>query len=232
MSDREYKVLIVEDEKIIASALASRLQNQGLSTRIVSDGNQAMDQVRDFLPDLVILDLMLPGKDGIVIAKEIRESDISTSILMLTARDDEADMLTGFSVGADDYVTKPFSPRELMARVNAILRRTDKSSSEQGAKNHQEIIEVGNLYMNSAEVKAVYNGKELYLTPTEFELLSLLASNQKKVFSRSQLLKAVWDWENAHETRTVDSHVKSIRKKSGDPKIIKTHHGYGYSFSG
>jgi DNA-binding response OmpR family regulator len=231
MSEREYKVLIVEDEKIIASTLASRLQNEGMSTRIVSDGNQAMEQVKDFLPDLVILDLMLPGKDGITIAKEIRESDISTSILMLTARDDEADMLTGFSVGADDYVTKPFSPRELMARVNAILRRTDKNADNSIAQDHKDIIEVGDLYINSTQAKVVYGGKEIYLTPTEFELLRLLASNPEKVFSRAELLKAVWDWENAHETRTVDSHVKSIRKKSGDQNIIRTLHGFGYALN-
>jgi DNA-binding response OmpR family regulator len=226
-----YKILIVEDEPVIATTLASRLQNEGMSTLIVSNGSQVMEQVENFSPDLVILDLMLPGKDGIALAKEIRSSSYNPSILMLTARDDESDMLSGFSSGADDYVTKPFSPRELMARIYAILRRSKIQGEEKKRKDlDDEVIVADNLTLDSASVKAVYNGKKLHLTPTEFELLKILASDPQKVFSRAELLKEVWNWENAHETRTVDSHVKSIRKKSGDSDIIKTLHGFGYSY--
>ncbi|MDR3128465.1 MAG: response regulator transcription factor, partial [Bifidobacteriaceae bacterium] len=202
----------------------------GMATLIVSNGGQVMEQVGQFEPDLVILDLMLPDKDGITVAKEIRDSKYSPSILMLTARDDEVDMLTGFSVGADDYVTKPFSPRELMARIYAILRRIKSQSHLPDKKSlYKDIIEVGDLQMDSTKAKVIYKSQRLYLTPTEFELLKVLASQNEKVFSRSELLKEVWDWENAHETRTVDSHVKSIRKKAGDSNIIKTLHGYGYT---
>jgi DNA-binding response OmpR family regulator len=201
-----------------------------MATLIVSNGGQVMEQVGQFEPDLVILDLMLPDKDGITVAKEIRDSKYSPSILMLTARDDEVDMLTGFSVGADDYVTKPFSPRELMARIYAILRRIKSQSHLPDKKSlYKDIIEVGDLQMDSTKAKVIYKSQRLYLTPTEFELLKVLASQNEKVFSRSELLKEVWDWENAHETRTVDSHVKSIRKKAGDSNIIKTLHGYGYT---
>jgi DNA-binding response OmpR family regulator len=227
----EYKILIVEDEPVIASTLASRLQNEGMATLIVSNGSQVMEQVESFFPDLVVLDLMLPGKDGIMLAKEIRASSHNPAILMLTARDDESDMLSGFSHGADDYVTKPFSPRELMARIYAILRRYNRAKTQKTAKNlDNNPITLDNLVMDSVSAKAVYNGQRLHLTPTEFELLKILASCPQKVFSRSELLKEVWDWENAHGTRTVDSHVKSIRKKSGDPNIIKTLHGFGYSY--
>jgi DNA-binding response OmpR family regulator len=221
MSDR--RVLVVEDERTIAEAVAARLRAEGFAVDIADDGPSALAAAHRLAPDLVVLDIMLPGLDGLEVCRRI-QADRPVPVIMLTARDDETDLLVGLAVGADDYLTKPFSLRELAARVHALLRRMDKVV----AGRDQRPLVVGNLEINQAERRVRRAGAEVHLTPTEFDLLVHLASRPRTVLPRERLLSEVWGWADASGTRTVDSHVKALRRKLG-ADVIRTVHGVGYA---
>jgi DNA-binding response OmpR family regulator len=222
-------ILVVEDEESIAEAVRARLANEGYRVRVTHDGPQAIQAVEAERPDLVVLDLMLPGMDGLEVCKEIQKRDW-IPILMLTARTDEADKIAGFSVGADDYLTKPFSPRELVARVRAIIRRLERIREMPPS----EPLARFDLALDSARRRVTKNGEEVTLTPLEFEILITMAKSPGMVFSRDQLMDRVWGYRDYAGGRVVDSHVARIRRKLGDeaaePTYIRTVHGVGYAF--
>jgi len=213
---------VIEDEEVIAGAVAARLRAEGFAVEVAADGPGGValcDRVR---PDLVILDLMLPGLDGLEVCRRVQR-DRQVPVLMLTAKDDEADVLVGLGVGADDYMTKPFSPRELVARVRALLRRVERRPEPAG-----EAIRVGALTVDPAARTATVHGAAVHLTRTEFDLLQLLASRPGVVFTRDQLLAEVWGWRDGSGQRTVDSHVRGLRRKLGS-ELVRTVHGVGYA---
>ena len=220
-------ILIVEDEPAIATAIAQRLSAEGWRTEVAKDGYSGIDKARKLNPDVVVLDVMLPGVDGLEVCRRI-QAEKPIPVLMLTARDDETDMLIGLGVGADDYMTKPFSMRELVARLKAMLRRVEREKTRQHG-NEAEAIEIADVRIDRAQRRVFRGDKQLHLTPTEFELLVMLASAPKKVQTREKLLAEVWDWVDASGTRTVDSHIKALRRKLG-PDLIRTVHGVGYAF--
>ncbi len=225
-------VLVVEDEQAIALAVSRRLTAEGMRVHAVADGQAGVDAANRLRPDLVILDVMLPGIDGLEVCRRI-QAERPVPVLMLTARDDETDMLVGLGVGADDYMTKPFSMRELVARSKAILRRAERAREaavqESAAATDLAPIEVGDVLIDRAQRRVSRAGKDAHLTPTEFDLLVALASSPKTVLTRERLLAEVWDWVDASGTRTVDSHVKALRRKLG-ADLIRTVHGVGYAF--
>lgn len=225
-------VLVVEDEQAIALAVSRRLTAEGMRVHAVADGQAGVDAANRLRPDLVILDVMLPGIDGLEVCRRI-QAERPVPVLMLTARDDETDMLVGLGVGADDYMTKPFSMRELVARSKAILRRAERAreaaAQESAAATDLAPIEVGDVLIDRAQRRVSRAGKDAHLTPTEFDLLVALASSPKTVLTRERLLAEVWDWVDASGTRTVDSHVKALRRKLG-ADLIRTVHGVGYAF--
>jgi len=213
-------VLVVEDEGAIADAVVSRLRAEGFEARSVADGTLAVEWCRRLRPDLVVLDLMLPGLDGLEVCRQI-QAERRVPVVMLTARDDETDLLVGLSVGADDYVTKPFSPRELVARIRAVLRRV-ADAAEGAVRRH------GSLELDHATRRVRREGEEIHLTPLEFDLLSHLLTRPGVVFPRDQLLADVWGYAGGAGPRTVDSHVRSLRRKLGDD-VVRTVHGIGYA---
>jgi len=222
---RERRILVVEDERTIAESVAVRLRAEGFVVDIARDGPGAVEAFRTGRPELVVLDVMLPGFDGLEVCRRI-QADRPVPVLMLTARDDETDLLVGLAVGADDYLTKPFSLRELAARVHALLRRVDRAAS--AARNGLEILRIGDLEINQAERRVHRRGVEAHLTPTEFDLLTHFASRPRTVLPRERLLADVWGWADSSGTRTVDSHVKALRRKLG-ADLIRTVHGVGYA---
>jgi DNA-binding response OmpR family regulator len=224
MSQR--RVLVVEDERMIAESIAARLRVEGFAVDLAHDGPAAVARTQALRPDLVILDVMLPGFDGLEVCRRI-QADRPVPVLMLTARDDETDLLVGLAVGADDYMTKPFSVRELAARVHAMFRRVERMR-QTAADDAGPPIALGDLEINRAERRVRRAGVEAHLTPTEFDLLVHLASRPRTVQPRERLLADVWGWADASGTRTVDSHVKALRRKLG-PDLIRTVHGVGYA---
>ncbi|HLS02060.1 MAG TPA: response regulator transcription factor [Beutenbergiaceae bacterium] len=222
-------VLIIEDEPDIANQIARRLQAEGWSAHIASEGHGGVEAASSLRPDLIVLDVMLPGIDGLEVCRRIQaELPISPPVLMLTARDDEMDMLIGLGVGADDYMTKPFSMRELVARLKVLLRRVERASAAATATGGEPPMTLGDLTIDRG-ARRVFRGKdEAHLTPTEFDLLVCLAQSPRTVLSRERLLAEVWDWADASGTRTVDSHIKALRRKLG-PDLIRTVHGVGYA---
>lgn len=220
------RVVVVEDEPTIARAIADRLSAEGWSVRIAGDGPGGVEAVRETRPDLVVLDVMLPGFDGLEVCRRIQH-DEPVPVLMLTARDDETDMLVGLGVGADDYMTKPFSMRELVARLKALLRRVRRAPAAADPEV-PSVLELGDLVIDRASRRVTRAGTPAHLTPTEFDLLLCLAQAPGTVLTREQLLADVWDWVDATGTRTVDSHVKALRRKLG-PDLVRTVHGVGYA---
>ncbi|QCX27327.1 response regulator transcription factor [Nocardioides jishulii] len=222
-------VLLVEDERTISDALADRFRSEGYEVAQAFDGPSAVQTAEAFQPDVVVLDVMLPGFDGHEVCRRIQATR-PVPVLMLTARDEEADVLVGLGVGADDYLTKPFRIREVVARVAALLRRVERASalSSQDAPADAEVLRVGDLEVDLAERRVRVAGGEVHLTRTEFDLLAVLAGEPGRVQSRERLLAEVWDWADAAGTRTVDSHVKAVRQKIG-PERIRTVHGVGYA---
>lgn len=216
-------IAVIEDEQIIAAAVAARLRREGFDVQIAVDGPSGVELCERVRPDLVVLDLMLPGFDGIEVCRRIQKST-PIPVLMLTARDSETDMLVGLGIGADDYMTKPFSPRELVARVRALLRRVERQSRISGQPLH-----IGDIYIDP-DSREVHSGGDLvHLTPTEFDLLYLLASRPGQVHTRDQLLSQVWGYRDGGlGGRTVDSHVGALRRKLGQD-LVRTVHGVGYS---
>jgi DNA-binding response OmpR family regulator len=222
-------ILVVEDEDAIAEAVQARLVSEGYRVRIAPDGPQALRAFDAERPDLVVLDLMLPGMDGLEVCREMQKRDW-VPILMLTARTEEADKVAGFAVGADDYLTKPFSLRELAARVRAILRRMDRIHEMTAAEPMQRF----DLTVDPARRRVMKDGREVMLTPLEFEILLTLARTPGVVMNRDQLMDRVWGYRDYAGGRVVDSHVARIRRKLGDeaaePSYIRTVHGVGYAF--
>jgi DNA-binding response OmpR family regulator len=215
-------ILVVEDEPDIADAVAARLRSEGVRVELASDGPSAVARCAELRPDLVVLDLMLPGFDGLEVCRRIQR-DRPVPVLMLTARDDETDLVVGLAVGADDYLTKPFSMRELVARVGALLRRAGRTATAEEAT-----VRVRDVEVDARTRRASSGGEAVHLTPTEFDLLWCLASAEGAVRTRQQLLVEVWGYRDGSGARTVDSHVRSLRRKLGDD-LIRTVHGVGYA---
>ncbi|ROR42157.1 DNA-binding response OmpR family regulator [Kitasatospora cineracea] len=220
------RVLVVEDEPTIAESIAARLGAEGFKVAVAHDGPGAVDGFHTWQPDLVVLDIMLPGFDGLEVCRRI-QAQRPVPVLMLTARDDETDLLVGLGVGADDYMTKPFSMRELAARVNVLLRRVERA--QQAARTPAlGSLRFGELEIDHVQRRVRLGSGDVHLTPTEFDLLACLAAQPRAVLTREQLLAEVWDWTDASGTRTVDSHVKALRRKIG-ASWIRTVHGVGYA---
>jgi DNA-binding response OmpR family regulator len=216
-------IAVVEDEERIADAVAARLRSEGFDVEVARTGPDGVELCRRIEPDLVVLDWLLPGFDGIEVCRRI-QAEHPVAVLFLTARDAEADVLVGLGIGADDYMTKPFSPRELVARVHAILRRTARTA----ALTAQGQVELGTFTLDLDARRLLRDGREVRLTPTEFDLLATLASRPERAFSRDELLDQVWDWRSGGSTRTVDSHVAGLRRKAGRD-IVRTVAGHGYA---
>ena len=225
-------VVVIEDEAPIADAVAARLRSEGFTVETAGDGPSGVALVERVRPDLVVLDLMLPGFDGLEVCRRIQK-DRAVPVLMLTARDSETDLLVGLAVGADDYLTKPFSPRELVARIRTILRRAERSSGADGAAGgvgsaSAPVIRLGAVEADPATRRVTNGDDPVHLTPTEFDLLRSLASRRGQVLTREQLLAEVWGYRDGSGARTVDSHIRSLRQKLGAERI-RTVHGVGYA---
>jgi len=231
-------VYIIDDEQSIATLVAYNFQRAGFEVAVASDGEEAYERVlnspNEF--DLLILDWMLPGMDGLEVCKRLRHRGVRTPIILLTARQEEVDLVLGLEVGADDYVTKPFSPRELVARAKAVLRRVEtspnvESSVDFGARDE---LEVSKIHLDTERHEVTAYGVVVDLTPREFELLRQLMEHKGRVLSRDQLLDRVWGYESATDTRIVDVHMSHLREKiERDPKnpvYLKTVRGIGYKF--
>jgi len=226
MATKPQTVLVVEDEASIASFVAAYLKNAGFNVRTTASGNEALRLVESEKPELVVLDLMLPDLDGVEVCKRIRQNT-DLPVLMLTARDEDVDKIIGLEVGADDYMTKPFNPRELVARVRAILRR----STAKGTDRESAVIRHGDLVVDAGRREAKVGEQEIQLAPKEFDLLWELLDHRGLVLTRDQLLERVWGYTFAGDTRTVDVHVRQLRRKLGDESPIVTVWGVGYKVS-
>jgi DNA-binding response OmpR family regulator len=218
----ERRIAVIEDESTIAVAVAARLRAEGFRVETAADGLAGVELCRAFRPDLVVLDLMLPGLDGLEVCRRIQR-ERHVPVLMLTARDSDTDLEVGLAVGGDDYMTKPFSPRELVARVRALLRRADRAP-----ELASEPVRAGGLEVDPATRRVRQNGRAVELTPTEFDLLLRLMQSAGVVFTRRRLLEEVWGYQAGGGERTVDSHVRAIRRKLG-PEVVRTVRGVGYA---
>ena len=221
-------ILVVDDEQKIATLARDYLEHAGFSVLTANDGPSALSTVRQRRPDLVVLDLGLPGLDGLDVTRELRR-DSTIPIVMLTARDDELDKLLGLELGADDYLTKPFSPRELVARVRAVLRRADRPLEA------AETIRAGDVVLDLPRMRTEVEGTAVELTPTEFQLLATLAARPGRIFTRSQLLDALHGVAFETYERAIDSHIKNLRRKLEPdprrPRYVLTVYGVGYRFA-
>ncbi|MGC8837315.1 MAG: response regulator [Anaerolineae bacterium] len=234
------KVLIVEDEPALLEALAYNLGRQGYEVLTAADGLTALKVAREHRPDLVILDVMLPGLDGFEVCRILRR-EMNMPILMLTARADEIDRVVGLELGADDYLTKPFSMRELLARVKALLRRVrltreERTSSQEVGESEDEVLTFGDLVISLGRREVRRGGELLHLRPREYDLLLFLARHRGQTLSRDHILEQVWGWDYGGGTRTVDVHVRWLREKiepdPAHPTRIVTVRGMGYRFEG
>lgn len=231
---RRLRVLVVEDEVELAAVVASYFEREGHLVDMAFDGPTAVEKARRAIPDLIVLDLMLPGFDGIEVCRQVRTFS-DAYILMLTARDEEVDKIVGFAVGADDYLVKPFSPRELIARTTAILRRPRSQGASGALITQSEQRHFGNLTINSAARVVTVGDIVLQLTRTEFDLLETMAEKPKNIFSRRQLLELVWGGDWYGEIHVVDVHVGHLRKKLANAgmteEVIRTVRGIGYGMA-
>lgn len=229
------KVLIVDDEPSIVKLVQYNLEKNGYQTVIATDGEQALEKVKQDQPDLLILDLMLPKVDGLEVCRQVRNNNRHLPILMLTAKTEELDKVLGLELGADDYITKPFSPRELVARVKAVFRRMEAIRAE-GESEESPLLTIGELTIDTEGYEVRRDNEAVDLTPKEFELLVYLARNRGRVLSRDQLLNAVWDYDYIGDSRIVDVHVSHLRDKleqdTRKPVYIRTVRGIGYKFEG
>ena len=224
------KILVVDDEKSIADIIKFNLKKEGYMVELAYDGEEAINKVYEVLPDLIVLDVMLPKKDGFQVLREIRQ-EFKTPVLMLTAKEEEVDKVLGLELGADDYITKPFSMRELVARVKANLRRVEFSD---GNLKDNNILAVGDLLIDLNKYEVRKRGQVIDITLREYELLKFLASSAEQVFTREQLLEEVWGYEYYGDIRTVDVTIRRLREKiedkDGEYKYIITKRGVGYYF--
>lgn len=233
------KILVVEDERALQETLAYNLKRQGYEVETAGDGFSALDMARSVKPDLIVLDIMLPGIDGFEVCRILRQ-EMNTPVLMLTARDDEIDRVVGLEVGADDYMTKPFSMRELVARVKAMLRRVRLVREEVAGNNlpqpESKVIAFDNLELDLLRREVRLNGQPIAVKPKEYDLLLFLAQHRGQVLSREFILERVWDWRYVGDSRTVDVHIRWLREKiESDPAVprrIQTVRGAGYRFEG
>lgn len=225
------KVLVVDDEVSITKLLQFNLEKAGYEVVVAFDGKQALELARISQPDFIILDLMLPKMDGMDVCKTLRQERNQTPILILTAKDDELDKILGLELGADDYLTKPFSPREVLARVKAILRRTQTVVEPTGGQE-DVLLQFGEIRIYPEKYEVFRGERKVELTPKEFELLHHLAMHQGRVLTRDQLLNAVWNYDFIGDSRIVDVHVSHLREKleedTKNPRYIKTVRGLGY----
>jgi DNA-binding response OmpR family regulator len=235
-------ILVVEDEPSLQETLVYNLKRQGYAVEAAGDGRVAVETARRLQPDLVLLDIMLPGLDGVEVCKILRR-EMTAPIIMLTARDDEVDRIVGLEIGADDYLTKPFSMRELMARVKAQLRRTqvireelEKLKAGEPATNNMETLSFGGLQINQSRREVTLNSQPLPLKPKEYDLLAFFGSHRGQMLSREFILERVWGWDYIGDSRTVDVHVRWLRQKievePSHPERIVTVRGGGYRFEG
>jgi DNA-binding response OmpR family regulator len=229
------KILVVEDEISLQETLTYNLKKQGYEVEAVGDGLEALRAARDGKPDLILLDIMLPGMDGFEVCRTLRQ-EMNTPVLMLTAREDEVDRIVGLEVGADDYLTKPFSMRELIARVKAMLRRVRLIRQESIDQNQKDYFLFGNLVIDETRREILLKEKPMALKPKEYDLLLFLARHKGQVLTRDTILEKVWGWEYIGDSRTVDVHVRWLREKIEDnpavPIRIVTVRGAGYRFEG
>ncbi len=233
-------ILVVEDEPALQETLAYNLEKQGYLVQTAGDGRTALETARRLKPDLILLDIMLPGLDGVEVCKTLRREGFAAPILMLTARDEEIDRVVGLEIGADDYLTKPFSMRELMARVKAQLRRTQVIREEldkiKSSAPGQDAIETANLLINRTRREVMLDGNVIALKPQEYDLLLFFAEHRGQMLSREFILERVWGWDYIGDSRTVDVHVRWLRQKieadPANPARIVTVRGGGYRFEG
>lgn len=233
------RILVVEDEPALQETLAYNLQKEGYEVELVGDGRLALEAARARPPDLILLDIMLPGLDGFEVCRYLRQ-EMSMPVLMLTARDDEIDRIVGLEVGADDYLVKPFSMRELLARVKAQLRRAqlirDEIAKSGGVSALPKILTFGNLEINVTRREVSLDGKVVPVKPKEYDLLLFFAQHRGQMHSREFILERVWGWDYIGDSRTVDVHVRWLRQKieadPANPKRIVTVRGGGYRFDG
>ena len=225
---RVRSIIIVEDDEDIADSIRYNLEREGFRARVATTGEDALSLILDRPPNLIILDLNLPHMNGFELCRHLRaeETTARVPILMLTARGDEADKVLGLNMGADDYITKPFSMRELVARVNAALRRAE------GSEIDRPVFDDGSLRIDPATFSVSYHGREVRMTRKEFALLSELARNQERVLTREVLLDRVWGATYYGDSRTLDVHIRRLRQKLGDPLVIETVTGIGYRLVG
>lgn len=224
------RIMVVEDERKIAEAIAYGLTREGYMVEVVHEGNKALERLREFKPDALILDVMLPGMDGYDILKRLQDKG-RIGVIMLTAKEDLVNKILGLELGADDYMTKPFDMRELLARLKSLLRRMQQAAESKDTA--EEVVWAGvTLHLGNRTVNA--SGQVLDLTPKEFDLLALLATNPERVYTREQLLDQVWGMDYIGGTRTVDIHIQRVRKKLGQgyDEAIQTVYGIGYKAQG
>lgn len=225
-----HKILVVDDETSIVTLLKFNLEQNGFEVVTANDGLEAIEQVKKESPDVMVLDLMLPKMDGMDVVKTLRLDKIHVPVLMLTAKDDEFDKILGLEMGADDYMTKPFSPREVVARVRAILRRIDFEAHQ--VTTEDNTVKIGELTIDYDNYSIYKNDKKIDLTKKEYELLVYLSKNNGRVLSRDQLLNGIWQFDFDGDTRIVDVHIGKLREKIEDnpksPKYIHTVRGFGY----
>jgi len=223
----QQRVLVVEDEVSIAEAIAARLRSEGYDVEIAHDGPSGVERCREVQPDLVVLDIMLPGFDGFEVCRRIQR-ERHVPVLFLTALDQETDLLVGLRLGADDYMTKPFSARELVARIAAILRRAEPREPRGDNGESGRTLQLGTVWIDRGARRVECDGDAVHLTPTEFDLLCCLADAGGDVLTRERLLGDVWGYRDGGGHRTVDSHVRSLRRKLGDD-VVRTVHAVGYA---
>lgn len=223
-------ILIIEDEAHIAEFLQTVLENNGFATTVAGNGRSAMNQIEQVSPDLMLLDLMLPDTNGLQICRQVRQKPQYVPIIMVTAKDEDVDKIIGLEIGADDYITKPIKTRELLARINAVLRLAQSNQSASPT-----LLHAGSLVIDKEGYQVTRDGSEIQLRPKEFDLLFLLASHPGKVFGREMLLERIWGYDYAGETRTIDVHIQRLRKKiepdSANPIFIITVPHFGYKFA-
>src|SRR3989441_2869202 len=233
-SERKISLLVVEDDENISTAIREYFSRAGYNVKTVEDGLTGVKAALDDPPDAVVLDLMLPKMDGLAVCRELREKVNYLPILMLTAKDDVVDKVLGLEMGADDYITKPFSLRELEARIKSVLRRSRTSSSSDGSKDEAPIIR-GRLRIDPTRREVTIGDRQVDLTPKEFDLLRLFAANPGRVFPRKYLLEKIWDYSYEGYDRTIDSHINRLRAKieenPDNPQLVLTVWGIGYKFT-